>query len=74
MTFPLNVIIDGEEYLDGVTINQDELKEAMRANKNIKTSTPPMGKVVEYFEDLFDEFEIELDGEWVPFGIEETEE
>lgn len=53
--FPLNVIIDGEEYLDGVTINQDQLKEAMRANKNIKTSTPPMGKVVEYFEDLFDE-------------------
>ncbi len=53
--FPLNVIIDGEEYLDTVTINQTELKEAMRANKTIKTSTPPMGKVVEYFEELFDQ-------------------
>ena len=29
--FPLNVIVDGEEYLDGITINQDQLCEAMRA-------------------------------------------
>ena len=53
--FPLNVIIDGEEFLDGVTINQEQLCVEMRAQKNIKTSTPPMGKVVEYFENLFDE-------------------
>ena len=50
--FPLNVIIDGEEFLDGVTINQDELKVAMRSNKKIKTSTPPLGDVIEYFEAL----------------------
>ncbi len=54
-TFPLNVIIDGVEYLDGVTINQTELKEAMRANKVIKTSTPPLGQVITYFEEIFDE-------------------
>lgn len=53
--FPLNVIIDGEEFLDGVTINQDQLKEAMRAGKNIKTSTPPLGDIMEYFEKLFNE-------------------
>lgn len=52
--FPLNVIVDGEEFLDGITINQAELKEAMRANKKIKTSTPPLGEVVEYFEKLFE--------------------
>ena len=52
--FPLNVIIDGEEYLDGVTIKQDQLYEAMRANKIIKTSTPPLGQVIQYFEDLFE--------------------
>lgn len=51
--FPLNVIIDGQEYLDGITINQDELAKAMRENKKIKTSTPPMGEVIEYFEKLF---------------------
>ena len=53
--FPLNVIIDGQEYLDGVTIEHDELAVAMRANKNIKTSTPPLGEVIEYFEKLFAE-------------------
>ena len=51
--FPLNVIVDGEEYLDTVTIDQDTLKDAMRANKVIKTSTPPLGQVIEYFENLF---------------------
>ena len=51
--FPLNVIIDGEEFLDGVTINQDTLQTEMRANKTIKTSTPPLGLVIEYFEGLF---------------------
>ena len=48
-----NVIIDGEEFLDGVSINQEELKVAMRSGKNIKTSTPPLGLVIEYFEELF---------------------
>ena len=51
--FPLNVIVDGEEFLDGVTIDQETLKNAMRANKVIKTSTPPLGQVIEYFERLF---------------------
>lgn len=53
--FPLNVIIDGKEYLDGVTIKQDFLSSEMRANKIIKTSTPPLGEVIEYFEKLFAE-------------------
>ena len=50
--FPLNVIIDGQEYLDTVTITQDELKTAMRSNKKIQTSTPPLGVVIDYFENL----------------------
>lgn len=53
--YPLNVIIDGEEFLDGVTIKQDKLNEDMRANKVIKTSTPPLGEVIEYFEKKFEE-------------------
>ena len=51
--FPLNVIIDGEEFLDGVTINQEQLCEAMRSGKNIKTSTPAYGTIIEYFDGLF---------------------
>ncbi len=53
--FPLNVIVDGVEYLDGVTIDQDTLCKAMRSGKSIKTSTPPLGEVIEYFEKLFAE-------------------
>ncbi len=52
--FPLNVIVDGEEFLDGITINQEQLKLDMRAGKNIKTSTPPLGTIIEYFEGLFE--------------------
>lgn len=53
--FPLNVIIDGEEYLDGVNIKQDFLLEKMLGNKIIKTSTPPLGEVISYFEKIFEE-------------------
>lgn len=51
--FPLNVIVDGEEFLDGVTIDQEQLKQDMRSGKNIKTSTPPLGSIIEYFEEQF---------------------
>lgn len=51
--FNLNVIIDDKEYLDGITIKQDFLLQEMNANKIIKTSTPPLGMVIEYFENLF---------------------
>lgn len=51
--FPLNVIIDEVEYLDGVSINQEQLLSEMNTGKVIKTSTPPLGIVIEYFEKLF---------------------
>ena len=51
--FPLNVIIDGEEFLDGVSINQNELCQAMRAGRIIKTSTPPPSQITDYFRDIF---------------------
>ena len=53
--FNLNVIIDNVEFLDGITIKQDSLLEAMNSNKAIKTSTPPLGLVIDYFEKLFEE-------------------
>ncbi len=52
--FPLNVIVDGQEYLDGITINQAQLEKDMRDKKDIKTSTPPLGDVIEYFNGLFE--------------------
>ena len=53
--FPLNVIVDGEEFLDVITINQETLCSAMRENKVIKTSTPAYGTILEYFDNLFDQ-------------------
>ena len=53
--FPLNVIINGEEFLDGVSINPDTLNSEMRAGKVIKTSTPPPMDVINYFEKIFNE-------------------
>lgn len=53
--FPLNVIVDGEEFLDGITINQETLCSAMRENKVIKTSTPAYGTILEYFDNLFNQ-------------------
>lgn len=53
--FPLNVIVDGKEYLDGVTINQAELLKCMRSNQKIQTSTPPIFDVIEYFKGLFEQ-------------------
>lgn len=55
--FPLNVIVDGVEYLDGVSINQDELLNYMINDSVIKTSTPAPGVIVEYFENLFKEYD-----------------
>ncbi len=55
--FPLNVIVDGVEYLDGISINQDELLNYMINDSVIKTSTPPPGVIVEYFENLFKEYD-----------------
>ena len=53
--FPLNVIIDGTEYLDGISINQEQLKNFMNSNCEIKTSTPPPGVIIEHFESIFNE-------------------
>lgn len=55
--FPLNVIVNEVEYLDGVSINQDELLKYMNGDAVIKTSTPPPGVILEYFEKLFEEYD-----------------
>ena len=53
--FSLNVFINGEEFLDGVSITLDELAKSMRSGCNIKTSTPPPQDVIDYFTKIFDE-------------------
>lgn len=50
---PLNVIVDGKEYHDDVTINQDQLRDMMRAGSKIQTSTPTPYEIETYFDNIF---------------------
>ena len=50
---PLNVIVDGQEYHDGVTINQDQLTNMMRGGSKIQTSTPTPYEIETYFDNIF---------------------
>lgn len=50
---PLNVIVDGHEYHDNVTINQTQLKDMMRRGSKIQTSTPTPYEIETYFDNIF---------------------
>lgn len=52
---PLNVIVDGNEYHDDVTINQEQLKTMMRNGSKIQTSTPTPYEIETYFDKIFAE-------------------
>lgn len=50
---PLNVLVDGVEYHDGISITNEELAVYMRSNKRISTSTPSPFAIQEYFDNIF---------------------
>ena len=50
---PLNVIVDGQEYHDGITIEQGKLNEMMRGGSKIQTSTPTPFEIETYFDNIF---------------------
>ena len=50
---PLNVIVDGHEYHDNITINQTQLKDMMRRGSKIQTSTPTPYEIETYFDNIF---------------------
>ena len=50
---PLNVIVDGEEYHDDITINQEKLNVMMRKGSKIQTSTPTPFEIETYFDNIF---------------------
>ena len=51
---PLNAIADGVEYHDTVDINAEKLCELMRNGAKITTSTPTIGEIENYFDNLFE--------------------
>lgn len=54
---PITILIDNEEFLDGIDITNEQLFEHMRNNKTITTSLPSVGKFTECFEELLKEYD-----------------
>lgn len=52
---PLNVIVDGVEYHDGIDIHPEKLALMMRNGSVIKTSTPTPYEIETFFDKLFEE-------------------
>ncbi|WP_444283092.1 DegV family protein [Granulicatella adiacens] len=50
---PMNISIDDENYIDGVTITKDEFKQKMIASGELpKTAQPSIGRFVEVYDEL----------------------
>ena len=50
---PMNISIDNENYIDGVTITKDEFKQKMIASSELpKTAQPSIGRFVEVYDEL----------------------
>ena len=50
---PMNISIDDENYIDGVTITKDEFKQKMIASSELpKTAQPSIGRFVEVYDKL----------------------
>ncbi len=50
---PMNISIDDENYIDGVTITKEEFKEKMIASSELpKTAQPSIGRFVEIYDEL----------------------
>ena len=50
---PMNISIDDENYIDGVTITKEEFKEKMIASNELpKTAQPSIGRFVEVYDEL----------------------
>ena len=49
---PLNVIVDGKEYHDGIDINNEQLAKFMRGGSDIKTSTPTLYEMEQFFDNI----------------------
>lgn len=56
---PLNVIVDGQEFHDGVDINLEELCKKMRDGAKITTSTPTPIEIENFFDKIFAETQAE---------------
>ena len=52
---PMPVIVDGEEFLEGETINNEQLYEALVAEKDVMTAQPLLKDLLEFWDDILEE-------------------
>ncbi len=54
---PMPVIIDGKEYLENVNISYDEFYAALTSDRDLKTSQPTAGSVMDIWDDLLKDYD-----------------
>ena len=52
---PMPVIVDGEEFLEGETINNEQLYEALVAEKDVMTAQPLLKDLLEFWDNILEE-------------------
>ncbi|MGR3741838.1 DegV family protein [Companilactobacillus sp. DQM5] len=53
---PLDIVIDGKQFIDGVDITRDEFIEKMKSSKQLPTtSQPPIGSFTSVYEEILNE-------------------
>lgn len=52
---PMPVIVDGEEFLEGETINNEQLYEALVAEKDVMTAQPLLKDLLEFWDTILEE-------------------
>lgn len=45
---PMPVIVDGKEYFEGIDITHEQLYEAMKQHKELSSSQPSPGQLMEF--------------------------
>lgn len=54
---PMPFYVDGECYLEDITLNQEQFYEFLKADKNVSTSQPAVGDVIDFWDNLLKEYD-----------------
>jgi len=54
---PMPVIVDGRDCMEGVDITQDELFRAMKAGKEVHSSQPAIGSLMEMWDEILETYD-----------------
>lgn len=52
-TIPMPIIIDDNVYYEGITISSEEFYEALTGGRNVSTSQPSIGDLMEFWDSIF---------------------